>query len=68
MTASNGAELEIVRNADAPEMPPTTIPTPTSALRRGMPAASREPNVMTSTSAAKITPKSSVIVRVAELS
>ena len=68
ITASRGAELEIVMNAEAPEIPATTMPTPMRALIRGMPAARRDPNVITSTKPAKTTPNTSVTVRDAELS
>ncbi len=43
-------------------MPPNAAPTPMSAVSRGRPAESSDPNVISSTTPAKSTPKTSVIV------
>ncbi len=63
MTASIGAVFETGANAATTEMPPNAAPTPTSAVRSGMPAESSDPNVITSTTPANITPSNSVVVR-----
>ncbi len=62
MRASSGAELDTSVKADSPVMPPVTIPTPMIALSRGMPAAMSDPKVMSSTTPAKMTPNTSVMV------
>ncbi len=62
MSASSGAELETVVNAESIMIAPITIPTPSRALISGIPAASSEPKVMTSTTPAKTTPNTSVTV------
>ena len=62
MRASSGAELDTVVNAERVMIAPMTMPTPSSAESRGMPAASSDPKVITSTTPAKMTPKTSVMV------
>ena len=62
MSASSGAELDTVVKAERVVIAPMTIPTPKRADNSGIPAASSEPNVMTSTTPAKMTPNNSVIV------
>ncbi|CAB4562410.1 unannotated protein [freshwater metagenome] len=63
ITASNGAELETVTPSVIKKMMPTTIPTPRIALARGIHAGRNDRNVMMSTMPAKMTPKSSAMVR-----
>ncbi len=62
MRASSGAELDTVVKAEMAVMPPMTMPTPMRALSSGIPAATSEPKVTSSTTAAKRSPKISVMV------
>ncbi|OUE29775.1 hypothetical protein BFL35_13520 [Clavibacter michiganensis] len=62
ITASSGDALETVTKDAAASSAPEEAATPTSAPRSGSPAASSDPNVITSTRPAKSTPNASVTV------
>ena len=60
ISASSGAVLETVVNAETEMMPPITTPTPIRADSNGIPAGRSAPKVMSSTIPANSTPKISV--------
>lgn len=60
MSASVSVADEIVTTAESERTPATPMPTPSSAVRMGIPAASSEPKVTSRTSSATTTPTSSV--------
>ena len=60
ISARVGVADEIVVTAESDSTPATPMPTPSSAVRIGMPAASSEPKVTTSTTSATTRPSSSV--------
>ena len=60
MSARVSVEEEMSATPDSDSTPATPMPTPSRAVRIGMPAASRDPNVTTSTTRATTRPIASM--------